>query len=1420
MCYLTPIYCPMKLTLRPGRLPILRSFLLVFLIACGSYAAHAQYWMQSAGGITVDEGYDIAVDGNGNSYTTGYFTGTMNVGAGSLNASGSTDIFVTKTNNQGVFQWAVKAGGSGADRGLSIDADAQGNCYVSGFFNGTATFGTQTIVSSGAQDVFVAKYNTSGVLQWVFSAGGAQADIGNGVSVDNSGNVYVTGEFLGTATFGTSTLASQANSIDVFTMKLDGNGNFTWVELGTGSQTNRGIDVATDNSGNVYVIGQFSDTITFDVQHPNTGFNAIFVIKYNTSGQEQWFRRISGGASNFGTAIEASGNGTVYLTGDFTGTLTFFGSTNNTLTNPYTNKVFVASYATGGNFSWAEAAGSDGLLNSRAIAIDGSGNVAIGGEFTCKLNEFADVYGQGTFNAVGERDIYIARYNASGAFQYARNLGGRQEDFAFGVALTNNGRVHYTGSYTDDLFVPTSSAFLTSNTGLWTQLDCSTNAGYCGDNNYGTFHGMSAAGNLDVVIANSFDPNREPFDFYLRSGTACARPMGDVCVGNNCPDTIKTCGATPISAFTNLCSGVGPNVSYSWNAGGGNQSSATFGTSGIKAVTINTADGCFTFTDSTFLQINPPPSSPTITDDAGFNLNASSPIKIELCDPDTVLITAGNLGGNPIQWSGPGLPANYTNPSFSTSQTGTYILTLFGQDSCQLNTDVDVEVILGLDSVSYEMSHPDSVELCANQNLQVYIYDAVVNPFGAALCLQDVMTNWTVTPNTPVLTNCETFALINPSQPGWYVFEAEIIRNNICESDTMIVIDSVYVDTLPSPVVPPFNISIAGPNVLCPGGSATFVASGGPDYLWTGPGVNNLTSDTVITNQDGSFIVTSTVRDTNSVGCTAQYTATAVKILTTKAQPQITASTDVICPNDTVAITVSSGAGGGSTFVWNGPGGFVGGDTITVLATNPGSYSVTVDDADSCGLVSNTLQLNQYATPSLAANNTFICPGGTVTISVVSSDTSLVEWQAPLSGMGASRTVTAPGTYTAKITVCGIETFADIVVLPAGALATITPSGPLCTGDSITLSAPSGLLSYVWSTSPGDTSSSITITQSGTYSITASDSQNCVASDTITVVESAVSPSISASGALTVCQGDSVMLLGDTGLTIYSWQPNGDSTQNITVSSPGTYFYLGTDSNGCSGVSNQVTVLVPDTIAPIDTLGNVAFCEGQSVTLTGTAPGQAVFAWSPGNDSTQSLVVTQSGTYTLTTIDPFGCVATSASVSVLVQPNNLVQPNANDTLICLGSQAVLTADTGAGNLVWYDLNGNQVGSGPVFTPPLLTATTIFYVQAEEGLCASDSNQVVVQVEDCNQVIIPNVITPNGDGVNDLFEVRIFENTCFTCKIYNRWGEMIYAFDEAGIGWDGTTNGREVSEGTYFFILEYCAFDGSKSSEAGYLTVIR
>ncbi|MDD4309823.1 MAG: SBBP repeat-containing protein, partial [Candidatus Cloacimonetes bacterium] len=128
-------------------------------------------WAVCAGGIGNDYGKAIAVDEFGNQYIIGYFGGTASFGSFTLNSAGSNDIFAVKLDPSGNLLWVVRAGGIGYDRGIGIAVDGAGNAYLTGWFYGTADFGAYTLNSSGDRDIFAAKLDPDGNFLWAIQAG-------------------------------------------------------------------------------------------------------------------------------------------------------------------------------------------------------------------------------------------------------------------------------------------------------------------------------------------------------------------------------------------------------------------------------------------------------------------------------------------------------------------------------------------------------------------------------------------------------------------------------------------------------------------------------------------------------------------------------------------------------------------------------------------------------------------------------------------------------------------------------------------------------------------------------------------------------------------------------------------------------------------------------------------------------------------------------------------------------------------------------------------------------------------------------------------------------------------------------------------------------------------------------------------------
>ena len=158
-------------------------------------------------------------------------------------------------------------GDTGEDREFGIAVDGSGNVYVIGHFRGdTAIFGSTTLTNAGSYDIFIAKLNVSGDFLWAKQAGGSSYDYGYGIAVDSSGNVYVTGDFSDTATFGSATLTSLGWG-DIFIAKLNDSGDFLWAKQAGGYCGVMGLGIAVDGSGNVYVTGWFRRNCHIRINH-------------------------------------------------------------------------------------------------------------------------------------------------------------------------------------------------------------------------------------------------------------------------------------------------------------------------------------------------------------------------------------------------------------------------------------------------------------------------------------------------------------------------------------------------------------------------------------------------------------------------------------------------------------------------------------------------------------------------------------------------------------------------------------------------------------------------------------------------------------------------------------------------------------------------------------------------------------------------------------------------------------------------------------------------------------------------------------------------------------------------------------------------------------------------------------------------
>lgn len=178
-------------------------------------------WTRQWFGTGDENGDAITVDSADNIFVLGHFSDNIDVGATRLTSAGTCAAFINKLNGAGDIIWsvAVESLSNGKVAGYGIAVDDSSNVFVTGAFEGSLIHGPNTLRSNGEQDIFVLKLDMNGNIMWAISAGGAGQDSGNSIALNHNGDVYVTGSFSGTASFGNTMLSSDGD-LDVFWMKL------------------------------------------------------------------------------------------------------------------------------------------------------------------------------------------------------------------------------------------------------------------------------------------------------------------------------------------------------------------------------------------------------------------------------------------------------------------------------------------------------------------------------------------------------------------------------------------------------------------------------------------------------------------------------------------------------------------------------------------------------------------------------------------------------------------------------------------------------------------------------------------------------------------------------------------------------------------------------------------------------------------------------------------------------------------------------------------------------------------------------------------------------------------------------------------------------------------------------------------------
>jgi len=411
-----------------------------------------------------DEGRGVAVDGLDNIYVTGIFHGNADFdpGPGIDEHNGYyISTYLSKFDSCGEYEWARIWGPGSEDPpyepcecyGEAVTADGLDNIYVTGEFYDSVDFdpgpGIEEHKSDGGFDIFLSKFDSTGVFKWACTWGGTYdsqsfcEDTGQGVSVDEFGNVYIIGCFYDTVDFDPGPgvdIHTATNGHDCFLSKFNSNGDFQWVQTWGGHIYNVGPGIAIDHYENIYIIGTFGGVADFDPgsdveQHKSNGEHDVFISRFDIDGHYKGTLTWGGQGEDFGNGAAVDNSGNVYLTGFYSKTVDFDpgpGIDEHT-SNGY-GDIFLSKFKTNGSFEWVRTSGGPLGDLSMAVASDNDGNICVAGYFQ-------SIEPYGTCN-----NSLISKFGPNGDYLWAKMW---ECSCAWSTVADYCGNIYATGGFGD-----------------------------------------------------------------------------------------------------------------------------------------------------------------------------------------------------------------------------------------------------------------------------------------------------------------------------------------------------------------------------------------------------------------------------------------------------------------------------------------------------------------------------------------------------------------------------------------------------------------------------------------------------------------------------------------------------------------------------------------------------------------------------------------------------------------------------------------------------------------------------------------------------------------------------------------------------------------------------------------------------------
>ena len=694
--------------------------------------------------------------------------------------------------------------------------------------------------------------------------------------------------------------------------------------------------------------------------------------------------------------------------------------------------------------------------------------------------------------------------------------------------------------------------------------------------------------------------------------------------------------------------------------------------------------------------------------------------------------------------------------TYVVDTTGLYWVQVFNAEGCSWTDSIFVTIE---EYIPMESEMSDSTLACEGQEVTITIEMLNgVEPYSY---------EWLNLPDTT-----ESITVIVDSTMFYYIIVTDDCGVTLMDSIKIVVVENPEID-------------LGNDTLICPDGSYNLHAGQGYfQYLWQDGSTDSVFNVTL----PGTYWV----EVTSNFGCTSRDSIT---IDLFPPIPLDLGNDTILCIGESVTFYAGSGL---VDYLWQDNS-----SDSSYTAYNTGVYWVTVTDIYGCH-ATDSVYASFLPLPEIdIGNDTSFCPGEGIVLNAGSGYLSYL-WQDNDTTQYYS--VTQSGLYwVTAYNGCGEDTDSIYIEVYPQPEPDLGPDTTICYGESILLNPGGSYVSYIWQ--DNSTLAFYTVTSSGTYSVTVENNYGCYGEDEVYINIS--TSQVDLGGDNQMCEGETEVLDAGEGYVAYLWQDN-TTEQTYTVSLPGTYSVIVEDEYGCE-TSDEVTYLFYP--YPNPGLGpDQTICEGES-TLLQAPEGEFVYYWN-GTEGGQSYEVSSSGQYTLTMVNP--CDSVSDEIEVNVDPLPEIYLG-EDNILFPGQTIELDAGFGFDEYIWQDGSGGQYLV--VTENNINTSNPYYHVEVTEGICKG-SDTIKIELY---QIWVPNLITPNGDGSNDMFRANP-ENWSgvnhHTMIVFNRWGEKVWESHDFESGWNGKRNGRYVSEGTYFWILDVFAGPNNiKQTLKGNLTVL-